>query len=149
MSEIQDAVDAVQEIAVEVSPAPVEFNRVTSATDVKARLDWGEPALTIIDIRDRQSFNEKRIMGAIQASSEEAMARVQQTLEADRDIYLYGASDAEAKQVAAQFDAAGFKRVAVLEGGLPAWDAIGGATEGRNAEPNEVSPGFVKNVTES
>ena len=148
MSEIQNAIDAVQEVAVEVSPAPVEFNRVTAAADIKARLDWGEPALTIIDLRDRQSFNAKRIMGAVHACADDEIRRVQQTLEVDRDIYLYGNSNEDAKRTAIQFDAAGFKRVAVIEGGLSAWEAIGGATEGRNAGPNPVSPNFVQNVAE-
>jgi rhodanese-related sulfurtransferase len=148
MSELQNAVDAVQEIATEFSPAPVEFHRTTAPADIKARLDWGEPAFTIIDVRDRESFNEKRIMGALHAHSDAEITNVQQTLEADRDIYIYGSSDEQAKRRAQEFDAAGFKRVAVIAGGLSAWEAIAGATEGRNAGPNPVSPGFVRNIVE-
>ncbi len=148
MSEIQDAVDAVQEVAAEVSPAPVEFNNVTSAADVKARLDWGEPAFTMIDVRDRASYNEKRIAGAIPGASEEELSRVRQTLEADRDIYVYGGSDDEAKRVASQLSESGFGRVSVIEGGLSAWNAAGGLTEGRDADPDKVSPGFVNKVTD-
>ena len=93
MSGIINAVDAVQEVAAEMSPAPATFESVSSAADLKARLDWGEPALTIIDVRDRDSFNNERIMGAISMPIEELTDRVGQTLEINRDIYVYGASD--------------------------------------------------------
>jgi rhodanese-related sulfurtransferase len=32
---------------------------------LKKRLDWGEPALTIIDVRDREAFNTSHITGAV------------------------------------------------------------------------------------
>ncbi|MEO1297916.1 MAG: rhodanese-like domain-containing protein [Cyanobacteria bacterium J06636_16] len=148
MSEIQNAVDAVQEVAAEVSPAPVEFNNITSAADIKARLDWGEPAFTIIDIRDRQSYNEKRIAGAIPGASEEELSRVRQTLEKNRDIYIYGSSDNEAKRTALQLVESGFERVSIIAGGLSAWDTASGLTEGRDAAPDKLRPGFVNNITE-
>lgn len=147
-SEVEAAVDAVQEVAAEISPAPVEFNSVTSATDVKARLDWGEPAFTIIDTRDRVSYNDRRIAGAIPAASEEELNRVRQTLETSRDIYVYGSSDNEAKQVASQLADGGFDRVSIIEGGLSAWDAAGGLTEGRDAAPDKLRPGFVNSMTD-
>lgn len=131
MSDVTEAVEAVQEIAAEVSPAPVKFERMTSAQDVVARLNWGEPALTIVDVRDRDSFNNERILGAIHIPVDELMPRLRQTLEEERDIYLYGDSDAEAAQVATQLKDGGFERVALIEGGLSAWKAAGGTTEGR------------------
>ena len=133
MSGIIDAVDAAQEIAAEVTPAPVTFDNVSSATDLKARLDWGEPALTIIDVRDRNSFNEERIMGAISVPMDELATRAAEILEMDRDIYVYGDSNQATEGAAIQMYEAGFERVAAIKGGLPAWKAIGGAVEGRNA----------------
>lgn len=146
MSEIERAVDAVQEVVAEVSPAPVEFNKMTSATDVKARLDWGEPALTIIDIRDRESYNDRRIAGAIPGASEEELKRVRESLEAERDIYVYGNSDDDGKRVAADLEKAGFERVAVLKGGLSAWKSAGGLTEGRDTQSPKVSPEFAQKL---
>lgn len=133
MSEIIDAVDATQEIVSEVSPAPVTFERKTSAQDLKARLDWGEPAFTIIDVRDRESFNNQRIQGAIHYTPDELVGRVQQTLEADRDIYVYADEDNAAIEAASQLDQAGYQKVAILAGGLQAWLTAKGVVEGRDA----------------
>jgi len=132
MSGIIDAVDAVQEIAAEVSPAPAGFDNISSTADLKSRLDWGEPALTIIDVRDRESFNNERIMGAISLPIEELTARAPQILEMDRDIYVYGDNNQATEGAAIQMYQAGFERIAAIKGGLPAWKAIGGAVEGRN-----------------
>jgi rhodanese-related sulfurtransferase len=35
------------------------------AHDLKLRLEWGHPALTIIDVRDRHTYNQGHISGAI------------------------------------------------------------------------------------
>ena len=126
-----NAVEATQEIVNEVSPAPVGFDRITSAQDLKARLDWGEPAFTIIDVRDRNSFNQQRIQGAIHYTPDQLVKRVQETLESNRDIYIYADEDGAAINAASQLDQAGFQKVAVLEGGLKAWRAASGAVEGR------------------
>ncbi|MBE9069798.1 rhodanese-like domain-containing protein [Leptolyngbya cf. ectocarpi LEGE 11479] len=132
MSGIIDAVNAVQEVAAEVSPVPARFEHVISAVDLKARLDWGEPALTIVDVRDRENFNNERIMGAISLPVEELTARAAEMFEVDRDIYVYGATDMATKGAATQLYTAGFERTAALKGGLDAWKAINGGIEGRN-----------------
>ena len=133
MSEIINAIDATQEIVAEVSPAPLTFERQTSALDLKARLDWGEPAFTIIDVRDRESFNDKRIQGAIHCTADELVKRVQQTLEPNRDIYVYADEAGAAINAASRLDQAGYKKVAILEDGIRAWLAASGVVEGRQA----------------
>ena len=133
MSGIIDAVGATQEVAAEMTPAPATFEHVSSASDLKARLDWGEPALTIIDVRDRESFNDERIMGAISLPIDELTERAGQTLEKDRDIYVYGAGDEATAGAATQLYSAGFERIAAIEGGLAAWKSANGPTEGRQA----------------
>lgn len=132
MSGIIDAVEAVQEIAAEITPVPATFDNVSSTADLKARLDWGEPALTIIDVRDRKSFNDERIIGAISFPIGELTTRAAQALSTDRDIYVYGDNDQATEGAAIQMYQAGFERIAAIKGGLPAWKAIGGAVEGRN-----------------
>ncbi|MEM7768981.1 MAG: rhodanese-like domain-containing protein [Cyanobacteria bacterium P01_A01_bin.37] len=129
---IPEAVDAVQETVTEISPAPVTFDSVSSVSDLKARLDWGEPALTIIDVRDRESFNDMRITGAISLSTDELAERAGQTLESNRDIYVYAYTDESSASAAAQLKSVGFEQVSVLRGGLLAWRAIGGSIEGRS-----------------
>jgi len=92
--------------------------------DLKSRLDWGEPALTIIDIRSRDAFNHCHITGAVSMPAAELTVAAT-GLEADRDIYIYAETDDEATAVAEQFTAAGYERIAVLRGGVAAWKAAG------------------------
>ena len=93
--------------------------------DLKARLDWGEPALTIVDIRDRASFGESHVMGAISMPIEQLIGSAVQTLEFDRDLYVYGNTDEEAAMAAQHLREAGFQYVSVLRGGVAAWKAVG------------------------
>ena len=93
--------------------------------DLKARLDWGEPALTIIDARDRTLFNISHIMGAVPMPPNEPANRVLNKLELGRDIYIYGETDEETAVAAAQLRAAGYRNVSELRGGVAAWKAVG------------------------
>lgn len=93
--------------------------------DLKARLDWGEPALTIIDVRDRIEFNISHIMGAVPMPLNEPTDRVLNKLELGRDIYIYGATDEETAIGAARLREAGYRNVSEIRGGLAAWKAVG------------------------
>ncbi len=97
---------------------------------LKSRLEWGEPAFTILDIRDRMTYNEGHIMGAMPMPMEDLVDRASSSLEKSRDIYVYGAGDEETAQGVQRLRAAGFEHVSELKGGLAAWKAIGGPTEG-------------------
>jgi rhodanese-related sulfurtransferase len=88
-------------------------------------LDWGEPALTIIDVRDRSEFNTSHILGAVPMPLNESTQRVLDKLELGRDIYIYGATDEETAAAAAQLRAAGYQNVSEIRGGLAAWKAVG------------------------
>jgi rhodanese-related sulfurtransferase len=112
-------------------PVPQPLKSQSTVFDLKERLDWGEPALTIIDVRSREAFNTNRITGAISMPAEEVVMRAEASLERDRDIYIYSDTDEQTAAVAAQLRAAGFQRVAELKGGLAAWKASAGAVEGR------------------
>ncbi len=93
--------------------------------DLKARLDWGEPALTIIDVRDRSEFNISHIMGAVPMPLNEPTDRVLSKLEPGRDLYLYGVTDEDTASAAAQLRASGYQNVFEIRGGLAAWKAVG------------------------
>ncbi len=93
--------------------------------DLKRRLDWGQPALTIVDVRDRQEFYFSHILGAVSMPLPELVSRASKALEFDRDIYLYSDTDEEAALAALQLRQAGFRNVSELRGGLPAWKAMG------------------------
>jgi rhodanese-related sulfurtransferase len=97
----------------------------TRVYDLKARLDWGEPALTIIDVRDRCEFNSSHILGAVPMPLDEPTDRVLSKLELGRDIYVYGATDEETASAAAQLRAVGYCNVFEIRGGLAAWKAVG------------------------
>ncbi|MGB3402574.1 MAG: rhodanese-like domain-containing protein [Microcoleaceae cyanobacterium] len=106
-------------------PNPAPMQPQSRAYDLKSRLDWGEPALTIIDIRPIAEFNQSHIQGAISLPVEELVARAPETLEMSRDIYVYSDSDEETAAAAAQLREAGYANVSELTGGLAAWKAVG------------------------
>jgi rhodanese-related sulfurtransferase len=43
----------------------MSINLVADVNDLKTSLLWGQPAFTIIDVRDRSTYNHSRITGAI------------------------------------------------------------------------------------
>ncbi|MGK7927716.1 MAG: rhodanese-like domain-containing protein [Spirulina sp.] len=114
-------------------PIPAPLKAQSRACDLKDRLDWGEPALTIIDIRDRDAFNTSHIMGAISLPATELVNRALTSLEPVRDIYVYGGNDEETAVAATQLREAGYENVAELIGGLAAWKAVGYPIEGNSA----------------
>lgn len=111
-------------------PVPKPLKSVSTVFDLKDRLDWGEPALTIIDVRNRNFFNESRISGSISMPLDELVARASVSLESERDIYVYGGTDEVTASAATKLREAGYENVAELAGGLGAWKAASGATEG-------------------
>lgn len=106
-------------------PKPGPMRAMSRVYDLKIRLDWGEPALTIIDVRLRAVFNESHVTGAISMPADDLVERAQASLELDRDIYVYADTDEEATLAADALKAAGFKKVSVLRGGVAAWKAAG------------------------
>ncbi|KAB8335920.1 rhodanese-like domain-containing protein [Scytonema tolypothrichoides VB-61278] len=97
---------------------------------LKSRLEWGEPALTILDVRDRNSYNQGHIMGAMPYPVDELVDRAKSSLDKNRDIYVYGENEQQTSQAAQSLKSAGFVHVSELKGGLAAWKEIGGPTEG-------------------
>ncbi len=109
----------------EKNPAARSLQAQSRVYDLKARLDWGKPALTIIDVRDRTEFNVSHIMGAVPMPLNEPAERVLAKLELDRDIYVYGETDEETAAGAAHLRKAGYQNVSEIRGGLAAWKAVG------------------------
>lgn len=130
MAPFEDAVVSAKSNLPNVTPTPPGFHSVTNAHELKSRLQWGEPGLTIVDVRDHVSFNDYRIMGAINMPLDQ-LTDLSSGLLDRRDIYVYGASDAETANAANMLRQAGFSRVAELKGGLSDWKAIQGPIEGR------------------
>jgi rhodanese-related sulfurtransferase len=93
----------------------------SSVDALKNRLDWGEPALTIVDVRNRNDFNIGHIMGAITMPINELVSRARVSLELIRDIYVYGETDEQTAEAAFRLRDAGYQHIAELTGGLTAW----------------------------
>ncbi|BAY25950.1 rhodanese domain-containing protein [Calothrix sp. NIES-2100] len=108
-------------------------NLVTDAHDLKLRLEWGHPALTIIDVRDRHTYNQGHISGAIPIPLNELAPRAKSSLHKERHIYVYGADDQQSASATQTLKSAGFSEVSSILGGLAGWKAAGGATEGPGA----------------
>ena len=105
-------------------PTPPPFKAKSLVFELKSRLDWGEPALTIIDARDRTEFNFRHILGAIPMPLQELVNRAKSSLENSRDIYIYGETDEETAIAASLLRDAGFENVSELRGGVAAWRAL-------------------------
>ena len=130
MADIQEVIKNVKEALPNITPNPPSLKAESPAYDLKARLEWGDPALTIVDIRDRAAFNQSRITGAISMPMEQFVELAQANFEPVRDIYIYGESDEQSLQAAQLLRGAGFSKVAQIMGGLPAWCEVAGPTEG-------------------
>ncbi len=109
---------------------PKSLKAKSRVKDLDERLNWGEPALTIIDIRSRNAFNISRIRGAISLPVNELVDRALMNFELVRDLYVYGSSDQETGAAAALLREAGYQNVAELIGGLTAWKSSGYPIEG-------------------
>ncbi|NEQ95992.1 MAG: rhodanese-like domain-containing protein [Cyanothece sp. SIO2G6] len=114
-------------------PIPQPIKPQSSAQALKERLDWGEPALTIIDVRSRAVYNNRHITGALSAPINDALTSVVASLEYSRDIYVYGETDEQTAEAATQLRTAGYQNVAELKGGLSGWQAVNGPVEGSMA----------------
>lgn len=109
---------------------PASLQDKTDVEALKNRLDWGKPALTLIDIRDYSAFQARHIVGAIPVPGRELLDWARSHLELTRDIYLYGETDGHTAAVAEQLRSVGYQHVAELMGGLAAWEKAQYPVEG-------------------
>ncbi|HEY9750468.1 MAG TPA: rhodanese-like domain-containing protein [Allocoleopsis sp.] len=136
---VADAIDRAKDALPNATPTPPGLKPQSSVHDLKSRLEWGEPALTILDARDRDSFNASHITGAMSMPMDVLVDWAKSSLEPNRDIYVYGSNEQETAQAAQALRGAGFFNVAELKGGLEAWKAVAGPTDG--AEDSQRPPG--------
>lgn len=113
-----------------IIPSQPIVDKKSDPRTLKSRLQWGDPAFTIVDVRDRQTYKNGHIMGALWMKMDNLADTAMQSLSRSRDIYIYGANDAETKRAAQTLICAGFENVSELKGGFAGWKAIGGSTEG-------------------
>jgi rhodanese-related sulfurtransferase len=113
-----------------VIPPQPPIQSQSGVHELKSRLEWGEPAFTILDVRERSAYNDSHIMGAMTMPMDVLVDMAKASIALSRDIYIYGETDEETAAAAQQLRSAGFEHIAELKGGLPAWKAIAGPTEG-------------------
>jgi rhodanese-related sulfurtransferase len=111
-------------------PIPEPIQNKTRVGHLKKRLDWGEPALTIIDVRTRESFNTSHIRGSIPMPMDEPADLTLASLESSRDIYVYAETDEQTAVVATKLRETGYQNVSELIGGLSAWKKAQYPTDG-------------------
>lgn len=136
MEKAQDIILSAKNKVTDSLPSPPPFQTHSSPRALKERLEWGEPALTIIDVRDRNEFNQEHILGAMPMPVDELVERAEPTIAKSRDIYLYGSHSDESARAAESLRSVGFTNVAQIEGGLEAWKAISGSTDGSKVISN-------------
>lgn len=130
MKTIPDQISDIKEKLPDLTPTPPGLKAQASSHDLKSRLDWGEPGLTILDVRDRESFDKSHITGAMPMPIDELVEQAKSGLETVRDIYIYGETDAQTAEAAGLLRQASFLKVAELKGGIPGWKAIDGPMDG-------------------
>ncbi|MBD2034212.1 rhodanese-like domain-containing protein [Phormidium sp. FACHB-592] len=108
-----------------IIPIPQPLQSRSLVYDLKARLDWGKPALTILDVRDRVLFNASHIVGAISMPADELIDRALASLPLNRDLYVYGETDEDTALIASQLRTVGYRHVSEIRGGVSAWKAVG------------------------
>jgi rhodanese-related sulfurtransferase len=141
MKSIQEIIAGIKAALPNITPTPPDLKAQSSVYALKSRLEWGEPALTIVDVRDRETFNDGHITGAIPMPLDGLLQDAQFSgLSVDRDIYVYGATDEETALAAAQLRRNGFRRVSELKGGLSAWKAAAGPTDGSEEQGGHLTP---------
>lgn len=145
MTDLTDLIQNTKDALPNLTPTPPKLKAQVSGSELKSRLEWGEPALTILDVSDRQVFNQGHIMGAMSMPSEEVVDRANSSLDHDRDIYIYGETDEQTTEAANRLRQVGFRAVAELRGGLAGWKAIAGSTEG-SIEAQSSVKGYDYNV---
>jgi rhodanese-related sulfurtransferase len=127
---VENTIISAKETITKPIPTPPPLHKNSTADEVRKRLKWGEPALTILDVRKREDFNQEHIMGAMSMEMSVLVETARDSLHWNRDIYVYGENDEQAEQAANALREAGFVNVSHLEGGIQAWKDANGPMEG-------------------
>ncbi len=102
-------------------PIPGVIQDRSSAGTLFKRLERGEAALTIIDVRPKVFFDITHIMGSISMPMEEPADLTLSSLELNDNIYVYAETDIQTAIAAQNLRHLGYQKVSELIGGLRAW----------------------------
>jgi rhodanese-related sulfurtransferase len=127
MANLHSTRENLQAALSKFTPNSVMLKAKSTADELKSRLEWGDPALTIIDVRDPETFNRGHITGAVSVPFERLEDLARSALNRHRDIYIYGESDDLSLAAAQTLQGNGFTSVAQIIGGLAAWREVAGS----------------------
>lgn len=130
MADFEDTITTAKGKMPNITPKPPGFRAQSNAYELKSRLQWGEPGLTIVDVREHDAFNQCHILGAITMPMDTLEEIASFSLMPKRDIYVYGASEEETTTAANRLREMGFSQVSELKGGLEQWKDIAGSLDG-------------------
>jgi len=122
-----------------IEPADYEMSHipvpnVITTQELKNRLDWGEPAITILDVRPAALYGESHLRGASSAPLDELEERVREItgrMESglDRQIIVYSDRDGLSGRAVARLVELGYLYVMDYVDGFSAWRSAGFPTE--------------------
>jgi rhodanese-related sulfurtransferase len=128
VSNLQESIATTQGTLSRLTPTPVIL-KASTAYELKSRLQWGDRALTIIDVREPEIFNRGHIAGAVSVPFPRLTDLAKSALHRHRHIYIYGESDDRSLAAMQTLQGVGFTSVTQIIGGLAAWREIAGSTE--------------------
>lgn len=101
-----------------------------SVEEVRQRLGRGEEAL-LVDVRERDEWEEGHIPGALHAPLSEFGERVPELLEErEREVIVYCLSGGRSSRAAHALSEMGHPQISSMDGGIKAWGETGGEIAG-------------------
>ena len=116
--------------ALDGAPELVQRTERVTAGSLAEALASGDPPV-VVDVRSEREWDERHIDGAVNLPLSR-LADGLGTLPADRRLVVHCASDYRSSVAASLLRRAGLERIAVLVGGIAAWEQVPpvGATAG-------------------
>lgn len=100
--------------------------------ELKRKMDWGDD-FALVDARDRDSYGEEHIEGAMSLPVDQVEQKAEQMLGKDREVVVYceGFSCAASGNEVRKLKKMGFKKLRHYAGGISQWKEFGYPIEGR------------------
>ncbi len=108
-------------------PTRVILKPKSTAAELKFQLQWSKPALTVVDVRDAETFDLEHIIGAISVPFARLEDLARSALDRHRHIYIYGDDDEQSLAAAQTLRRVGFINVTQIIGNLAAWREVAGS----------------------
>ena len=115
-------------VVVGTALATDSLTTAVSPDALRERLDDGEKAPYVLDVRTPEEFVAGHVPGAVNIPYDQVASRLAEVPK-DRDVVLYCRSGRRAQLAAEVLSDKGYSRLEYLQGDMPAWAAQGGPVE--------------------